>query len=259
MHKQTREKVELSWDKMSKSRGNVVNPDDVIGRYGADTMRLYEMFMGPLEHSAPWQPEGVVGCNKFLQRVHRLFFEPPANPDQASQEGGEPARARRLPAGEGSDRQRRLLHQTIEAVGDRVERMAFNTAISAMMVFVRDIEKEGEQLHQDAGCQFCLLLAPFAPHLAEECWRSLGYPDTLAYEPWPVPNEEFLQDETWTLVLQINGKRRAELAIPASVDAKDKESVLERAMAHESAVRHVGDGEPRRVIYVPGKLVNIVL
>jgi leucyl-tRNA synthetase len=246
--------VDLQWDKMSKSRGNVVNPDDVINEHGADTMRLYEMFMGPLEHSAPWDPQGVTGCHKFLQRAYRLFFESAKGDDEAT-----PDRPRKLAPGEGTDRQRRLLHQTIEAVTERVERMGFNTAISAMMVFVRDIEKDGEALAHDAACQFCLLLAPFAPHLAEECWRALGYADTLAYEPWPAADPEFLQDETWTLVLQVNGKRRAELQIPASVDPKAKDEVLAMAHAHEAVVRHVGDKEPKRVIYVPGKLVNIVV
>jgi len=250
VHRTSREPLDLQWDKMSKSRGNVVNPDDVIVRYGADTMRLYEMFMGPLEHSAPWQPEGVTGCHKFLQRAYRLFFDTPGEGDDV---------ARTFESGEGTDRQRRLLHQTIAAVSERVDRMGFNTAISALMVFVRDIEKAGEALHKDAACQFCLLLAPFAPHLAEECWSVLGYADSLAYEPWPAADEAFLHDETWTLVLQINGKRRGELEMPASVDPKSKDEVIGLARQDEAVQRYVGENEPKRVIYVPGKLVNIVV
>ena len=237
--KATGEPVTVQWDKMSKSRGNVVNPDDVIRQYGADTMRLYEMFMGPLEHSAPWQPEGVAGCYRFLQRVHRLAFE-----------SGE------LPEGEGNERQRRLLHKTIAAVTERVERLAFNTAISAMMVFVRDIAREGEPIHRGALAEFTLLLAPFAPHLAEEIWASLGHARSLAYELWPAADDALLVEDTFPLVVQILGKRRAELQVPVGITEAE---VVERVMNEPELARHLAGKTPRRVIYVPGKLVNLVI
>ena len=246
--KATGEPVDVQWDKMSKSRGNVVNPDDVVQQLGADTMRLYEMFMGPLEHSAPWQTEGVTGCHRFLQRVYRLAFE--------TAEDGTPDRLRDLPAGEGSDRQRRLLHRTIAAVTERIDRLAFNTAISAMMIFVRDIVAEGEPLHRDTLAQFCLLLSPFAPHLAEEIWRALGVPHSLAHELWPAADDALLVDATFPLVVQIQGKRRAELVIPQGASEAD---ITAAALADAEVQKHLAGKTPRRVIYVPGKLINIVV
>ena len=246
--KATGELVEVQWDKMSKSRGNVVNPDDVIRQHGADTMRLYEMFMGPLEHSAPWQPEGLAGCHRFVQRVYRLVFE--------TFEDGSPDRLREFPPGEGSDRQRRLLHRTIHAVRERIDRLAFNTAISAMMVFVRDIVDAGEPLHRDALAQFTLILSPFAPHLAEEIWRALGHTHSLAHELWPAADEAMLLDATWPLVVQVMGKRRAELPIPQGASEED---ITARVLADADVQRHLAGKSPRRVIYVPGKLINLVV
>ncbi len=252
VHKLTREPLVIQWDKMSKSMGNVVNPDEVIDEYGADTMRLYEMFMGPLEASAPWQPEGVNGCFRFLARAHRLFHH----------SGGEglPDQARRFAPGEGSDRQRRLLHRTIHDVSDRIDRVSFNTAIASLMVFVRDMEKDGEAIHQDAAEVFCLLLAPFAPHLAEELWRVCGKTDTLAYEPWPAADPALLVEDSWTLVVQVNGKKRDEIAIPSTLDPKTGKAEIEAlALASDAVVKQLAGAQPKRVVYVPGKLVNIVV
>ncbi|MBK8264804.1 MAG: leucine--tRNA ligase [Nannocystis sp.] len=245
--KATGEPVTVQWDKMSKSRGNVVNPDDVIRAYGADTMRLYEMFMGPLEQSAPWQPDGVSGCYRFLQRVYRLVFE--------EREGAADV-LRTLAEGEGSERQQRLLHRTIHEVSDRIERLAFNTAISSMMVFVRDIAQAGEPAPRAALAQLMLLLAPFAPHLAEELWQALGGTTTLAYEPWPAADPRLLVEATLTLVVQINGKRRAELTVPRETE---KDGVISAALADVDVQRHLAGATPKRVIYVPGKLVNVVV
>ncbi len=240
----TGEAVDEQWDKMSKSRGNVVNPDDVVERYGADTLRLYEMFMGPLEHSAPWQPEGVGGCYKFLKRVYALIFAPEGGvrPDAVD--------------GEGTARQRKLLHRTIFEVSERIERMQFNTAISSMMVFSRDLLRNDEPPPKGALRRFALLLAPFAPHLAEEIWAALGGEKTIAREPWPEADESLLVEETWTCVVQIRGKRRAELAVPANAS---KDEVIALVMADTTVQKHVAGREPRRVIYVPNRLVNIVV
>ncbi|MEZ4385703.1 MAG: leucine--tRNA ligase [Nannocystaceae bacterium] len=241
------EEVTVQWDKMSKSRGNVVNPDDVIRQYGADTMRLYEMFMGPLEHSAPWQPEGVSGCHRFLQRVYRLVFDERGEGDDV---------LRPLADGEGSDKQRRLLHKTIDQVGDRIDRLSFNTAISAMMIFVKEAAQLGEPLARPVLERFLLLLAPFAPHLAEELWRALGNDASLALQPWPEADPKLLVDETWTLVVQIMGKKRAQLEVPQGAS---KDAIIELALAADEIAKRVEGKTPRRVIYVPNKLVNIVL
>lgn len=241
--KATGEKVEIHWDKMSKSKGNVVNPDEVVAQYGADAIRVYEMFMGPLEQSAPWQTTGLAGTHRFLQRVHRLIWD-------------EDGSVRDLPAGEGSPRQRKLLHTTISEVSERTDRMAFNTAIASMMVFVRDVQTADEPVGKSAAEQFCLLLAPYAPHLAEEIWSALGHAETLSYEPWPAADETLLVDDNFMLVLQVGGKRRGELEAPKSASKAELE-----ALARDSDVvkKWLADKEPKRVIVVPGRLVNFVV
>jgi leucyl-tRNA synthetase len=230
-------------EKMSKSRGNVVNPDDVVAEYGADTLRLYEMFMGPLEQSAPWQTQGVAGIHRFLSRVHRLFFD-------------DEGKLRELAKGEGNDRQRKVLHRTIHDVTERIDRMSFNTAISALMVFVRDIVDGKEKLPHDAAEQFALLLSPMAPHLAEELWAALGHDHTLAYDPWPAADDALLVEDTFTLVVQVMGKKRAELEAPKGASKEELEAL---ARASEDVQRHLAGKEPKRVIVVPGKLVNFVV
>ena len=230
--------VEVQWDKMSKSKGNVVNPDVVIAEFGADSMRMYEMFMGPLEQSAPWQSSGIAGIHRFLGRVHRLVFD-------------DDGKLRELVAGEGTQRQRKLLHRTIDEVTERMERLAFNTAIASLMVFVRDVG--GEPLAHDAVEQFCLLLAPFAPHLAEEIWAALGHRQTLAYEPWPAADPSLLVEDTFPLVVQVNGKKRAEILAPKSASKDELEQLARAAIADRL------EGSPRRVVVVPGRLVNFVV
>jgi leucyl-tRNA synthetase len=248
--KTTGERVDIQWDKMSKSRGNVVNPDDVIAQYGADSIRLYEMFLGPLEHAAPWQADGIAGVHRFLARVYRLFFV-------AKDDGSETVRE--MVAGEGTDRQKRLLHRTIHDVTDRMERMSFNTAISSLMVYVRDILGEGEAtdpLTRDSVLQFVLLLAPMAPHLAEELWAVLGHKSTLAHEPWPAADDAWLEDDTFKLVVQVNGKWRAEIAAPK---AATKDELAELAAAAPDVASKLAGVVPKRVIVVPGRLVNFVV
>ena len=256
--KETGELVEVQWDKMSKSRGNVVNPDDVVREYGADAIRLYEMFMGPLEQSAPWQTEGLAGVHRFLQRAYRLFFE--EGPE------GEPDQARELPAGEGSEAQRKLIHKTIAEVTDRVDRLGFNTAISSLMVFVRDVvprksdgspDMSGEHaLGKKTGESFALLLAPFAPHLAEEIWRALGHETSLALEPWPVADEALLREDTFPLVIQFNGKRRGEIEAPKGASKEELQALAEKS---DEVAKRLEGKTPKRVIVVPGRLINFVV
>jgi leucyl-tRNA synthetase len=182
-----------------------------------------------------------------LRRVYRLYFE--------EREQGSDA-LRTFAPGEGTLRQSRLLHQTIHKVGKDIDNLAFNTAISAMMIFARDIVTDTEPLAHDCAEQFCLILAPFAPHLAEEIWRALGHGKSLAHEPWPAADESMLVEDTFVLVVQINGKRRAEIRAPHGADAKAVEAL---ARADESVAKHLGDAVPKKVIVVPGKLVNFVV
>lgn len=241
--KETGERVEVQWDKMSKSKGNVVNPDEVVADYGADAIRVYEMFMGPLEQSAPWQTTGLAGTHRFLQRAHRLVWD-------------DAGAVRDMAEGEGTPRQRKLLHKTIAEVTERTDRMGFNTAIASMMVFVRDIQAEGEAITKGAAEQFALLLAPYAPHLAEEMWSALGHEGTLAYEPWPAADESLLVDDTFTLVLQVGGKRRGELVAPKSASKEELESL---ARESEAVIKWLDGKTPKRVIVVPGRLINFVV
>ena len=233
-------------ERMSKSRGNVVNPDEVIRGFGADSLRLYEMFLGPLQKSAPWSTEGIQGVHRFLQRAHRLFVE---------EGGAAEERVRDLGEGEGSLAQRRLLARTVDRVTRDIETLDLNTAISKLMVFVRDVEKEGPIPRKGAET-FVLLLSPFAPHLAEELWEKLGHGRTLAYEPWPEADPDLLIEEEVEIVVQVKGKLRGRIRVPP--DAPE-ELVRERALAEPNVRHHVGDRPLRRVVYVPGRLVNLVI
>ncbi|HTO52808.1 MAG TPA: leucine--tRNA ligase [Myxococcota bacterium] len=231
-------------EKMSKSRGNVVAPDDVIEEFGADAMRLYEMFIGPLARAAPWQTDGIPGVARFLGRAWRLVLE--------EHESGD--RPRALAAGPGSDEQRRLLARTIAKVGDDCEKLEFNTAISQLMVFVRDLEKDAPATRGLVE-PFVLLLAPFAPHLAEELWQRLGHPESLALAPWPKADPAFLASEEIEISVQVAGKLRGRVRVPADAD---EAAVRAAAQADENVRKHLGGKEPRRVIYVPGRLINFV-
>jgi leucyl-tRNA synthetase len=231
-------------EKMSKSRGNVVNPDDVIDEFGADAMRLYEMFMGPLGKAAPWVTDGIPGVARFLGRAYRLVCE--------EDDAGD--RVRAFADGPGSDAQRRLLAKTVDKLTRDCEALEFNTAISALMVCVRDLEKDGPATRALVET-FVLLLAPLAPHLAEELWQRLGHSQSLAREAWPVADPALLVDDEIELSVQVAGKLRDRVRVPAGAD---EASALAAALASENVRKHVGAGALRRVIYVPGRLINLV-
>ncbi|MEM7412581.1 MAG: leucine--tRNA ligase [Myxococcota bacterium] len=232
--------LETVTEKMSKSRGNVVNPDEVVARFGTDAMRLYEMFMGPLEKGAPWSDEAIPGLHRFLQRAHRLVT-------------GEEDEAARVP-GPGSDAQARLTAETIAGVSEDVEQMRFNTAISKLMVFARDITRDGA-LPEEAADAFVRLLSPFAPHLAEELWRALGHDQSVALADWPEADASRLVKESLRLAIQVNGKRRGEIEVPADAD---EDAIRTAALGEEAVQRHLAGREPKKVIIVPGRLVNVV-
>ncbi|MCY3487641.1 MAG: leucine--tRNA ligase [Bacteroidetes bacterium] len=222
--------------KMSKSRGNVINPDEIIEQYGADAFRLYEMFMGPLEQVKPWSTRGVHGTFRFLSRTWRLITENPLNEKEPDQD------------------QLRVLHQTIDRVTSDIEELRMNTAIAALMEFVNAAFK-WEDIPRKIAEPFVLLLAPFAPHIAEELWSCFGYKDTLAYVPWPELKQEYLTEEVVDLPVQVNGRVRATIRIAPEAD---KQEVIRAAMLEPNVRRFLGENPPRREIYVPGRILNLV-
>ena len=230
--------------KMSKSRGNVINPDEIIATYGADAFRLYEMFMGPLEQVKPWNTRSVEGTFRFLNRAWRLIVDDRTDALNTAVQDAEP-----------SAEQLRVLHQTIKKVTDDIEDMRFNTAIAAMMEFVNAATK-WDVLPRSVVEPFVLILSPFAPHLAEELWQRLGHADTLAYEPWPAVVDEHLAVERIRIAVQVNGKVRGTIEVPANAD---KERVLALARQDKNVARHLDGKTLRREIYVPGRIVNFVV
>jgi leucyl-tRNA synthetase len=232
--------------KMSKSRNNVINPDDVVKEYGADSMRLYEMFMGPLEATKPWSMQGVEGVYRFLNRVWRVFI------DDRAEEVKLAASVQDVPPERDT---LRLLHQTIKRVTEDLDGMRFNTAIAAMMEFTNHLTPL--TVRPRAALEpFVLLLAPFAPHLAEELWHALGHAQTLAYEPWPKYDPALTTASEVEVVVQINGKTRLRLTVPAEMDKAE----LETTVLQNDQVRSLLEGKQvRKVITVPKKLVNIVV
>ncbi|EFN59055.1 hypothetical protein CHLNCDRAFT_55974 [Chlorella variabilis] len=230
-------KVSHRAHKMSKSRGNVVNPDDVVWQYGADSLRLYEMFMGPLRDTKVWSTKGVEGVHRFLARVYRLVTEQPLSDAPPSQD------------------QLRLLHQTIKKVTEETEEMRFNTGLAAMMEFVNGAYK-WEARPKAALEPFLLLLAPYAPHLAEEMWSVLGHSGSLAYEPWPEADESLLVQTTYNLPVQVNGKMRGSVEVEVDI-GQDGAVVAAQAIP---AVAKQLDGKPvKKVIFVPGKILNLIV
>ena len=230
--------------KMSKSRGNVINPDKVVAEYGADSLRLYEMFMGPLEQSKPWSMRGVEGVFRFLSRVWRWLVDEDSDQLDPKVSGVDPDPA-----------QARMLHATIKKVTEDIEGMRYNTAIAAMMEFIN------EAIHWPAiprasAESFVLLLSPFAPHLAEELWARLGHQGSLAYEAWPVWDAACLVESTVEVVVQVNGKLRGKLVAPKDAD---QSTLLSMAKTDPAIIPFLAGKAIRKEIVVPGKLVNLVV
>jgi leucyl-tRNA synthetase len=234
-------------DKMAKSRANVVNPDEVVSEYGADSLRLYEMFMGPLEASKPWSTRNVDGVYRFLRDVWRLVID-----DRAEQ-----VRLNDSVQDVEADRATlRELHRAIKNVTERLDDMRFNTAISAMMELKNHLTPLPVRPRQVLE-KFVLILSPFAPHLAEELWHALGHEKTLAYEPWPAYDPAMLKEESVEVPVQINGKLRAKVIVPSGLDAR----ALEAAVMADEAVKALLEGKTIKKVIVParGGLVNVVV
>lgn len=222
--------------KMSKSRGNVINPDLIVNEYGADTLRVYEMFMGPLDAMKPWSTKGVEGARRFLERVYRLYTEVATIDDK-------------------NHTLEKVYHQTIKKVTEDYEILHFNTAIAQMMVFVNEAYKN-PNLPKEYLEGFLKLLSPLAPHIAEELWETLGHHQTITYETWPIYDEQKTKEQQVTIVIQINGKVRDKMEIAADLD---KEKVKEMALASKKIQEYVAGQTIKKIIVVPNKLVSIVL
>ncbi|MCL5010862.1 MAG: leucine--tRNA ligase [Patescibacteria group bacterium] len=226
--------------KMSKSKGNVVNPDDVIKQYGADTLRVYEMFMGPFDQAIAWDTKGVGGVYRFLQKIYKLQFKVQSSKFKAAVQ---------------SLKLEKLLHKTIKKVGEDIEQMKFNTAVSALMILNNEMEKEKE-IPLEVFRQFLLVLAPFAPHLAEELWSKLGRKESVFLQEWPEYDKSLMEEETVKIVVQINGKARG--SVEAAKDISEAQAV-ELAKNSDRINKWLLGREIKKAVFVKGKLVNFVI
>ena len=250
--------------KMSKSLGNVINPDEIVKLYGADTLRVYEMFVGPFEDTAVWNTESIIGSRRFIEKVWRIG-EKVKSSAESSFAGSLSPRARgALPLGSSACETPRqgnsveltkLLHKTIKKVGEDIEAMRFNTAISAMMILATEMEKS-ESVDVKDFKTFLKILAPFAPHITEEIWYKLGEKKTIHNSEWPKWDEKLIKDEEIKIAVQVNGKVRAEMLIGIN---ENEEEVKQKALSDEKVVHFISGKEIKKVIYVKNRLVNIVI
>lgn len=225
--------------KMSKSRGNVINPDELVREYGADSVRLYEMFLGPLEMVKPWKTRGLQGVFRFLGRVWRLMVD----------------ESHVICSAAPSEQETRILNRTTKKVTEDIERLRFHTAISALMIFVNEVMKLKTRSKQILET-FILLLSPFAPHLAEELWERCGHKTSLAYEPWPAYEERYLVETEVEIAVQVSGKIRIRLMVPKEISETE---LKQKVLADEHVRRWVNRKPIRKWIIVPGRLVNIIV
>ncbi len=237
-HRDTGAELKQIVAKMSKSLKNVINPDDVVLKYGADSLRLYEMFMGPLDITKPWDDKGVKGVSGFLGRAFRFLSDP-----------------KNIFSGNENAETLKGLHQVIKKVENDIENLRFNTAISAMMIFLNLAIKKGK-VTVDTARTFTKILSPFAPHMAEELWHQLGSDFSLAYEPWPDYNEEFLKEDTFEYPVSFNGKMRFKIELPVNMPEEEIKKVV---LADDRTRKWTGDALPANIIVVPNRIVNIVI
>lgn len=228
-------------EKMSKSKGNVVNPDDIVDQYGADTLRLYEMFMGPLEESVPWDEKGLHGANKWVQRVWRLLMD-------------DNNHLRDRVSTFNDDKLTKVYNQTVKKVTEDYERMHFNTAISQLMVFVNEAYKV-DDLPVEYMKGFVKMIAPIMPHMAEELWSQFGESDTITYQPWPTYDPKALVEDEVEMIVQVNGKVRAKIKMAKDTDRDEAQQL---ALANEHVKKFTDGKDIKKVIVVPNKIVNIV-
>ncbi|OGZ64098.1 MAG: leucine--tRNA ligase [Candidatus Staskawiczbacteria bacterium RIFCSPLOWO2_01_FULL_40_39] len=223
--------------KMSKSKGNVINPDDVVKQYGADTLRLYEMFMGPFDQMIPWDPKGIIGARRFIEKVYVIAHK-------------------KTFAKKGNAHVNTLLNKTIKKVSEDIEAMKFNTAISSLMVLVNSFSENLEQVTKEHIKNLLLLISPFAPHITEELWQNLKYKGLCSAQKWPVFDKAVAKEERVVLIVQINGKVRDKQVMNAGSSQQDVEKIV---LQSEKIKAWIAGKEIKKVIFVPGKLINIVI
>ena len=228
--------------KMSKSRGNVINPDEIVDEFGADSMRLYEMFMGPLDKAKPWSTTGLQGCSRFIHKIWGYIFD---NDELSANIVEDPA----------SDETIKLLHQTIKKVTDDIEKLDFNTAISQMMIFSNHLASL-ESINTSVVKTFIVLLAPFIPHAAEEIWERMGHKESIAYHSWPESDENLAKEVVMTIAVQVNGKLRGKIECQANTDQK---AIIAAAKEENRILVYLAGKSILKEIYVKGRLVNFVV
>ncbi len=223
--------------KMSKSKGNVINPDTVVKQYGADTLRLYEMFMGPFEQMIPWDIKGVVGCRRFIEKIYNLAEKKvvPVVADESL---------------------KKFLHKTIKKVSEDIELLKFNTAVSSMMEFVNAWQVSKESLSKKDLVDFLKILSPFAPHLAEELWSDTGLKEMCCQQKWPKYDEKLIEEQNILLIVQVNGKVRDKIELKLNTTQKEAEKIV---LKSEKIKNFVGESEIKKIVFVPNKLINIVV
>jgi leucyl-tRNA synthetase len=227
-------------EKMSKSKWNVVSPDDICEKFGADTLRLYEMFLGPLELSKPWNTNGITGVSGFLKKLWRLFH---ANGSFTVSEGSP------------DKKELKAIHKTIKKITEDIERFSFNTSVSNFMICVNELT--------DLKCnnkivleQLLVLISPYAPHITEELWEKLGHLESISTVPFPIANEEYLKETSFSYPVSFNGKTRFNIEFDLALS---KEDVEKEVLAQEQTLKYLEGKNPKKVIVVPGKIINIVL
>jgi leucyl-tRNA synthetase len=227
-------------EKMSKSKYNVQTPDDLVESFGADTLRMYEMFLGPLEQFKPWDTKGINGVHNFLRKFWRLVHDEQNNFCVSEQEPDK--------------KEWKVMHQTIKKITDDIDRYSFNTVVSALMICVNELA-ELKCNKSAIISDFVVLLSPYAPHLSEEIWQLLGNKESITKAKWPVFNEQYLIEDNFTYPISFNGKMRFTLDLPTNLDkAQIEKTVLEL----EQTIKYLEGKEPKRIIVVPKKIVNIV-
>ena len=229
-------------EKMSKSMYNVVNPDDIIAEYGADTLRLYEMFLGPVEASKPWDTNGIDGCHRFLKKFWSLFWE--NRTDKWLVTDDEPSKD-----------SLKSVHKLIKKVSADIEQFSYNTSISAFMICVNELTQQ--KCHSRAALEpIVVLLAPFAPHIAEELWHQLGHDTTVCDAQWPTWDDSLLVESEMQMMVSFNGKARFQITLPADASNDD---IQKTALADERSAKYIGEKKVVKVIVVPKRIINIVI